>query len=184
MKSLPQQLLTVLSAATLAICGGAYAQSIAPAAPASAHAGQQGMPADPALRAAKMQQRMARHLAELHDKLKLTAAQEPAWKAFSAAITPAAMPTPPERKEMDQLNTPQRMEKMLERMKQHQEKMQAHLDALKTLYAVLTPEQQKIFDDSHRHMAQHLRERIMHRMEGHMGQPGMPDHTPMMDKKP
>ena len=38
---------------------------------------------------------------------------------------------------------------MLDMMKQHQDGMQKRLDALKTFYAQLTPEQQKVMDQWH-----------------------------------
>lgn len=176
MKSIKQKFLLSLTAAALGLSAGAYAQSAAPADPQAAH-----KPAAGAKWTEKMKERMAKHQAGLHDRLKLTPEQEPAWKTFTEAIAPATMPTPPDRKEMDKLNTPQRMEQALARMQEHQGKMQAHLTALKTFYAVLTPEQQKIFDDSHRRMARHWRERMAEHMGGKRT---MHDHSPMMDKKP
>ncbi|MBI3283771.1 MAG: Spy/CpxP family protein refolding chaperone [Burkholderiales bacterium] len=178
MKSIKQKLLPALLAVGMSLGGSAYAQSTAPAGP---QAEPMHASADPAKRAEKMQQRMARHQAALHDKLKLTAAQEPAWKTFTEALTLGAMPVMPDRKETDKLSTPERMEQALARMQEHQAKMQAHLSALKTFYAVLTLEQQKIFDDSHRRMARHMRERMAEHMGGHRP---MSDHPPMMDKKP
>ncbi|MFZ6645501.1 Spy/CpxP family protein refolding chaperone [Undibacterium sp. TJN25] len=155
MKSLKNKFFIGLTALTMT--AGAYAQSAsAPAAPTAApvakHAGM-----DRAKWAEKMKARMAKHQAELHAKLKLTAAQEPAWKTFIDATAPGPMPMhkPEDRKAFDKLNTPDRMEKGLQMMKEHQAKMEAHLAALKTFYAVLTPEQQKTFDAAHRHMHGH-----------------------------
>jgi periplasmic protein CpxP/Spy len=101
-------------------------------------------------RHAKMAERMAEHMTKLHDKLKLTAAQEPAWATFSKAVTPPAM-TPGDRAERDamaKLPAPERAEKMLAKMKEHVARMESHLGALKTFYAVLTPEQKKVFDEN------------------------------------
>jgi Spy/CpxP family protein refolding chaperone len=95
---------------------------------------------------AKMEKMRERHLASLHDELKLTAQQETAWKKF-AASTPMAKMERPDPKEMEKLSAPQRMEKMLEHMRAMEKNMTAHLAALKEFYAVLTPEQQKAFDD-------------------------------------
>ena len=95
---------------------------------------------------AKMEKMHEKHLATLHDKLKLTAQQEPAWQKF-AAIKPAESANRPDPAEMQKLNAPQRMEKGLEHMKSMEAKMTEHLAALKEFYAVLTPEQQKTFDE-------------------------------------
>jgi protein CpxP len=104
------------------------------------HGGMMG--GDPA----KMEKMHEQHLATLHDKLKLTPQQEPAWNKF-AAIKPADPANRPDPAEMAKLNAPQRMEKGLEHMKAMEAKMTEHLAALKEFYAVLTPEQQKIFDE-------------------------------------
>jgi Spy/CpxP family protein refolding chaperone len=95
---------------------------------------------------AKMEKMRERHLASLHDELKLTAQQETAWKNF-AASTPMAKMDRPDPDEMEKLSAPQRMEKMLEHMRAMEKNMTTHLAALKEFYAVLTPEQQKAFDD-------------------------------------
>ena len=96
---------------------------------------------------AKMEKYHEEHLAKLHDKLKLTAQQEPAWKKFSANNPMADKSLRPDPAEMAKLNAPQRMEKGLEHMKTMEAKMTEHLAALKEFYAVLTPEQQKTFDE-------------------------------------
>ncbi|MGV3742533.1 MAG: Spy/CpxP family protein refolding chaperone [Burkholderiaceae bacterium] len=114
---------------------------------------------------AKFKERMEKRQAELHDKLKLTANQEAAWKTFTASMTPAVGHAKrPDRAEMEKLTAPERMEKMLERSKQRQDAMASRLTAVKKFYAQLTPEQQKVFDESfakphrfghHGHRGQH-----------------------------
>jgi periplasmic protein CpxP/Spy len=94
----------------------------------------------------RMKERMAKHHAALHDKLKLTAAQEPAWKTFTAEMMPNDMPQRPDRAEIAKLPAPERMEKMMSLMKDNQQRMEKRLAALKTFYATLTPEQKKVFD--------------------------------------
>lgn len=101
---------------------------------------------------AKMQVMMDRRDAALKVQLKLTAAQESAWSAYTASHKPpagmlgqqAAMP------DMAKLTTPERIDKMKELRSQHMGEMTAAMDkraeATKTFYAVLTPEQQKVFD--------------------------------------
>jgi len=105
------------------------------------HGGMMG--GDPA----KMEKYHEQHLAKLHDKLKLTAQQEPAWKKFAANNPMADKSLRPDWTEMEKLNAPQRLEKGLEHMKAMEAKMTEHLAALKEFYAVLTPEQQKVFDE-------------------------------------
>jgi Spy/CpxP family protein refolding chaperone len=103
--------------------------------------------------AEKMKERMAKHQAEMHDKLKLSAAQEPAWKTYVASMAPpAAMPQRPSRADMEKMSAPERMEKMLAMMKEHEAHMSQRLAAMKTFYAVLSPEQKKVFNDNFRMM--------------------------------
>ena len=186
MKTLQKKFCIALAAISLGIAasaGSALAQSSAPPS-ASAPAGHGQPHGDPAKWAEKMKERMAKHQAELHDKLKITAAQEPAWKTFIDGMNPGAMPARPDRKVMEKLTTPERMEKGLEKMKEHLAKMQTRLTSLKTFYAVLTPEQQKIFDESHRRMASHMRERMGKQMGEHgSGMQKGGDRPPMTDKK-
>ena len=109
----------------------------------------------------------AKHQAQMHDKLKITPEQEGAWKAFldSHHHEQHQAPSADERKAMDALTAPARMEKMLEKRREGLAMMQKHVDALKQFYAVLTPEQQKTFDDAHRHMRQHMKARLHQGME-------------------
>ncbi len=95
-----------------------------------------------------MADKMAKHEAELKAALKLSAAQEAAWSTFTSAMKPPAMDDKkrPSREEMAQLTTPQRLEKM-QAMKAERDAHQAkRIEATKAFYAVLTPEQQKVFD--------------------------------------
>ena len=94
----------------------------------------------------RMEKWHEKHQAALHDKLKLSAQQETAWKKFSAIQPMMGKMERPDPAEMEKLNAPQRLEKGLERMKAVEGKLTEHLAALKEFYAVLTPEQQKIFD--------------------------------------
>ena len=148
-----KNLLIAVSALTLgAATFGAQAQDTsAPAPGAKAVAPQEGhrgehrkpMHGNPA-------ERMAKHQARLHDKLKLTAAQEPAWAAFTAANAPKkpAGDWKAKREAFAKLSAPQRMEQWIAMSKERIAGQEARLGSLKTFYAVLTPEQQKVFDDS------------------------------------
>jgi protein CpxP len=95
----------------------------------------------------EMQARFAKRQAELHDKLKLTPAQEPAWNAFVERMKPGARPARPDRAEMEKLTAPERMERMLGMMREAEKRMADRLAAVKEFYPVLTPEQQKVFND-------------------------------------
>jgi periplasmic protein CpxP/Spy len=94
--------------------------------------------------------RMKHHMQKLKTELKLTAEQEPAWAAMASAMTPPTRPPRPDRAEMEKLSMPERLDKMKQMMSQHHEarmaEMDKHATAVKTFYALLTPEQKKTFD--------------------------------------
>ena len=98
---------------------------------------------------AKHAERQAARAAKLRADLKLSAQQEPAFAAFLAAGKPAGRPQVrdgAERARFAALPAPQRMERIVERQKQRTARMEARLAALNNFYAVLTPEQKKVFD--------------------------------------
>lgn len=96
----------------------------------------------------RMKQRMAEHQSALHGKLNLTPGQEAAWQEFTAAMTPNDQRKRPDRAEWEKLSAPERMEKQLTLMKEGEARMASRLAATKTFYAILTPEQQKIFNEN------------------------------------
>jgi len=92
---------------------------------------------------------MEQHEKKLHETLKLTAEQEPAWKKLiesEQAMHPAKSA---KREDWSKLSAPERADKMLELSKARQERMSEHVVALKAFYATLTPAQQKSFEDFH-----------------------------------
>lgn len=102
---------------------------------------------------AKMQAMIDKHHAAMKAKLKITADQEGAWSAFTAAHQPPAGMMEKRQAMMDEmskLTIPQRIDKMQELRAQRMGEMTAAMDkraaATKALYAALSPEQQKIFD--------------------------------------
>lgn len=109
---------------------------------------------------AKMDQMVNKRLSDLKAKLKITAAQEGAWTTFTTAIKPSgdmmAMGKRPDMAEMAKLPMPERMDKMRSLRKEHMATMDANMvkreDAAKALYAVLSPEQQKVADAEHAKM--------------------------------
>jgi protein CpxP len=147
--------LLALSIGTLA--AGAYADtpSAPPSAPSSTSAApmHHGAPT-PEMRA-KFAAKMEKRQEALHAKLKLTAAQEPAWKTFVEQTKPpqrdANKQHHEDRAAWAKLTTPERMEKFLARMQTREQFLTARLNAVKTFYAVLTPTQQKTFDAAYAH---------------------------------
>lgn len=91
----------------------------------------------------------ASRLDRLHAELKLSPEQEAAWKAWAEPIrqqSAAMRDRRGEREAMTRLPAPERMEKTLERMKEHERQMEAGLASLRSFYATLTPEQRQTFD--------------------------------------
>jgi len=132
----------LLLAGLLAGASHAALAQTPPPPPAAGHAAMG--PRDPA----KIQARMVQHQAELKAKLKLSASQEGAWTSFIAAMQPPALMPRPDHAEMDKLSTPERIDKMRAMRAARDAEVDKRMDATKTFYAALTPEQQKIFDTS------------------------------------
>lgn len=115
----------------------------APAQEAPRHHAYAETKFDPVKRAERFEQRQQK----LHDALKLNATQETAWKTYIAAIKPQQPAGRADRVSFKELNAPQRLEKQLEFSKARIAHQETRLQALKTFYAALTPEQQKVFDE-------------------------------------
>jgi len=88
-------------------------------------------------------------LSNLKSELKITAAQEPAWKAFAdqskqqAEAMQALMGTA---QGSAQASAPERLEQRNQFMKKRQEQMEKGAAAFKDLYAALSPEQKALAD--------------------------------------
>ena len=135
------------------LMAGAAFSALAQTPPAGSMGGpggeQRGMmrhgPMDPA----KMQAMVAQRQAALKEKLKITAAQEGAWSAFTSTMQPSAdmhKRRMEMRAEMDKLTTPERIDKMRALRTQRDAEMDKRATATKSFYAVLSAEQQKVFD--------------------------------------
>lgn len=96
---------------------------------------------------ARMQARIERHAADLKERLRITAAQEPAWTAFVGAMKPPMAGAMPQRGELGKLSTPERLDRMKAMRQQHQAAADQRDQATRALYAVLTPDQKKLFDE-------------------------------------
>lgn len=132
---------------------------------------------------AKMQAMVAKHLADLKTKLKITAPQEGAWTSFTAAMKPPvrAEHTRPDPADMEKLSTPERIDKMrahrAERMTEMQAQMDKREEATKTFYATLNADQKKVFDAEH--------SKMMRRWGDHKGMGHGPRHdAPAAPAKP
>jgi periplasmic protein CpxP/Spy len=159
---------TITKAIMVALLGLGTAGATLAADPVTA--GRHGHAMSQEERAAKMEEHkakfaemVAKHQAALHDKLKLTAAQEPAWQTFVAAVTPT-LPTLPDHAATSTMTTPERLDQHLAMAKQHLAKMETRVAATKVFYAQLTPEQQKTFDAEAARMHHHMAGRMGHRM--------------------
>ncbi len=125
---------SLVLAGLLATVGAAAFAADAPPPPHGKH--------DPA----KMQEHMQKRQADLKAKLKLTAAQEPAWASFSASMQPPAPGPRPDKAAFEKLTTPERIDKMRALHAERGAQMDKRAEATKAFYAVLSPEQQKVFD--------------------------------------
>ena len=161
-----RMLISILAASTL-LAGAALAQPAPPPPPehpmAGAHGWREHRP-DPA--------RMAAHL---RTALQLRPDQDGALQAFVASMQPPAGEAHErkwgERGEMARTPTPEKLDRMIARAREHLDRLEKHAAATKTFYAALSPSQQKAFDL----MAEaHMRGMGGHRMGGHPPMGGAP----------
>jgi periplasmic protein CpxP/Spy len=152
MKPLHRYLLTAGLLASLGLA--AVAQTQTPTAPAAGQGaphtmqGEHGRmdPARMERMRARMEERMAKRLGELKQKLQISRGQESAWETWTAAIKPTHLQRP-DRAGFRQLTTPERIDRIKAMRAQRGAEMDKRLDATKTFYAQLNPEQQKVFDE-------------------------------------
>ncbi|WP_211470275.1 Spy/CpxP family protein refolding chaperone [Collimonas humicola] len=127
---------------------------------------------------AKFADHMAKMQAKWHDDLKITAAQEPAWQTFIGKIKPVRPAEPPKRpskEEWDKLTAPERLDHRMEFLKRAEARLAEHTAAVKEFYAVLTPVQQKVFDE---HFKQLEKRRFGHHGSHRGGPDGAPEGRP------
>ena len=134
---------TLIASSLLATVGfTAFAQAPA-AVPGAAPAAREGRHHfDPA----RMQEHMAKRQAALKQKLALTPAQESAWTSFTTAVKPAPRGQRMDREAMAKLSTPDRIDHMRALRNTRIAEMDRRANATKAFYAVLTPDQKKVFD--------------------------------------
>lgn len=100
-------------------------------------------------KAATWQERRAQHQAQLKAQLQLSPMQEAAWTEFMAAMEPSRHARLGW-DGMEQLTTPERVDRMRALRMQHAAEADRRGDALKAFYAELNATQQKTFDAYHR----------------------------------
>jgi hypothetical protein len=154
----------VMAASLAASSASVLAQTPPPASNAPAAQGQRA--ATPEQRQARMKEHFQRAAAQLHDKLKLNASQEAAWNTYLQAMTPPPRGPRPDRGQWENMTAVQRMEKHLAMMQEHEAQMSKRLDATKTFYGQLNPDQQKTFDTETARIMKSMHG--MHGGKGHM----------------
>jgi len=169
------KLIRTLSAAALAgglaltLAASASAQQGAPPPAPGGQAGP-GRDWDPARMRARFEERRQHRQQILHDALGIRPDQEAAWQAFTtSAHRPGGDRGPGMRHgegqgERAELTTPERLDRMAQRMSERQARFAQRAGAIKAFYAALDPRQQKTFDAL-------LMSRMGH--GGRMGGPGM-----------
>jgi hypothetical protein len=89
------------------------------------------------------------NLTALHDALHLTAAQESAWSAYKASVIPPAGAQARRQAAAELFPTlpaPRRIDLVEAEMQQDMDELHRQAQALKTFYATLDTQQQRIFD--------------------------------------
>lgn len=99
----------------------------------------------------QMKQAFEKRQQALHDKLKLDGQQEAAWKKYIDTVRPAAPAARPDRAEMAAMPAPDRLQKRMEFLQEHEKRLALRIAATREFYAVLTPEQKKVFDAEFAH---------------------------------
>ena len=142
---------TVLATAFASVSVTAIAQnSTHPVAP-QVQPDARATPMDPARMAerqqamqARMSERHTRHMERLKAELKLSPEQEAAWKAFVVRTEPQPFKAPAQ--DWSKMTTPQRLDAQQALHAERSAEMAKRIEATKSFYAQLTPEQQKTFD--------------------------------------
>lgn len=139
-----------LMAAVIATAAfAAHAQAPAPL-PASGQTSATAR-ADKTERAAQRQARKAeqhaKRMADLKERLQITAAQEGAWTHFVSAMQPPTQPAArPDHAEIERLTTPERIDRMQALQAERQARQNTRNQAIKDFYAQLSPQQRQTFD--------------------------------------
>ena len=138
--------LLALSMGAALFAGAAFAQSPAPMSGEGHQMHAQGHEHGQKGHADRFAKRNQHRMEKLKQSLKLSKEQGPAWTAFEGAMHPSDMARP-DHDAVRKMTTPERLDFMASMKAQHDAQMQKRLDATRTFYAVLNPEQKKTFDE-------------------------------------
>ena len=122
----------------------------------------------------RRQAHRAQRMAALKEQLKLTAAQEPAWATYTAAMQPGERGARLDRQDMAKLTTPERIDRMRALRAQHAAEADRRGEATKAFYAQLSPAQQKTFDEQTAHAMGRMHRKGPGHERGHHGHPPAP----------
>jgi hypothetical protein len=136
----------LIAAGLIAAAGLSAALAQTPPAAPAASGTHRHDPAQMEQFRAKMEQRMAKRLGELKQKLAITPAQEGAWNTWTASLKPTGPHQRPDRSEWKTLTTPERIDRMRSMRAERNAEMDRRMDATKTFYAALGTDQKKVFD--------------------------------------
>ena len=145
----PKHLLVAGFLAAIGLAAGAQTPMPAPGTgpgPMMRDGQRHGDPAKMQERLARMQERMNQRLAEIKQKLQLSAGQEAAWNDYVATLKPPANLQRPNPDEIAKLTTPERIDRMRALRAERMARMDKRGEATKNFYASLTAEQKKVFD--------------------------------------
>ena len=137
----------VVAGLSLAVAAVTYAQPSGGMGPCSGH--RMGMgPGHGPMAGVDPATMIDSHLGDLKAQLKLTTAQEAAWQTFTTAAKQQATGMQAMHTQMQQSTgtAPERMAQLTAAMQQRATGMATMTNALKDLYAALTPDQQTIAD--------------------------------------
>ena len=93
----------------------------------------------------RMNKRHQHRMDKLKQSLKLNTDQNQAWVAFETSMQSHGMQRP-DHQAIAKMSTPERLDFISKMKTEHDAQMQKRMDATRTFYAVLSPEQQKTFD--------------------------------------
>lgn len=137
----------VVAGVSLAVAAVTYAQPSGGMGPCSGHGMGMG-PGHGAMAGVDPVTMIDSHLGDLKAQLKITTAQEAAWQTFTTAAKQQATGMRAMQTQMQQGagTAPERMAQLTAAMQQRATGMATMTNALKDLYAALTPEQRTIAD--------------------------------------
>jgi len=122
----------------------------------------------------RLQARQAQRQAQLKQALQLRPEQEPAWLAFVARTAPTARPDRSmNRADHTAWTTPERLEHMQAQLAQRHAEMTRRIEATRSFYTALSPEQQQVFDAQRLGGFQRASSDDRHGPKGHHGHGGM-----------